>query len=309
MTWCRGLESIVERDADLSRLTWFRVGGSARWLVRPRSESELGEVLVRLHQDGVAGRVLGLGANLLVSDAGVPDAVIRLDHPSFRSVRCDGTRMIAGGGTDMGRLALQAARHGLAGIECMAGIPGTIGGCVRMNAGGKFGEIAETVRRVRVLNERGEPRDLCRDEIPFRYRHSGLEGTIIAEVELELTECDPDALLPRYDEIWAYKRASQPLAAKSAGCIFKNPENDFAGALIERAGCKGTRKGTAWVSQHHANFIVADSDGTATDVLAVIDEVRRRVFESSGIRLELEVEVWPTTPRWEPRPAAVVLTA
>lgn len=303
----------VERNRPLAPLTRYRLGGSADWFVRPQSVGQLSATIARCRESGLALRVLGGGANVLVDDEGVDGAVVRLDAPCFGGVawmpddraddrtepgpRRDGPVLVrAGGGVDMGRLTLDAVRRGLTGLECMAGIPGSLGGIVKMNAGGRWGEIADVVREVSVVEASGAVRTLGRDQIGFGYRRSGLGGAVVCEVTLNLTPDDPRRVRERYDEIWAIKKASQPLGVHSAGCVFKNPPGDSAGRLIDAAGLKGRTCGTAEVSPEHANFIVARAGGRTRDVREMIGLVRQTVADRFGVDLELEIEVWCRPP-------------
>ena len=243
-------------------------------------------------ENGVRIYVLGLGANLLVGDQGVDGAVFRLDQEYWRRVKYDGTACEVGAGVDMQKLVLRTCRQGLAGIECLAGIPGTIGGGVRMNAGGKFGDIGAVVRRVQVMSDDGHVFERTKDDLVFEYRSTNIAARFILGATLELEEEDPQAIMKKTKEIWMYKRNSQPLNTKNAGCIFKNPRGLSAGALIDQAGLKGMRVGGAVVSEKHANFIVADAGCTADNVLKLIKIIQEKVFDRNQIHLETEVQMW-----------------
>ncbi len=242
-------------------------------------------------------RVLGSGANLLVADD-VPGVVVELNNPAFRELRLEGTQLIVGAGYDLFKLVMETARRGLAGLEQVAGIPASVGGAVRMNAGGAFGEIGAHVQRVRVMHENGEMSDLMRDALTFSYRRTSIDAPLILEVEFALSPADPTELSQRVKEIFFYKKNSQPMGASSAGCAFKNPpkdaaEGEGAGALIDRAGLKGFAIGKASVSTVHANFITADEGAAASDVLRVIEHVQHEVARQFDVQLEREVVVWP----------------
>ncbi|MEX2544227.1 MAG: UDP-N-acetylmuramate dehydrogenase [Phycisphaeraceae bacterium] len=287
-----------ERDAPLAPLTWYKLGGRAAVLARPTSTTQLAALAARCHERGVALYVLGGGANLLVRDEGVPGVVVQLNDPAFTGLHVDGNRLRVGAGHDLFKLVLATARAGLAGLEVLAGIPGTVGGALRMNAGGAFGDIGACVRRVGVMSAAGRAEQRSRDELIFAYRASNIAAPLILDAEFELEEEDPQQLARRVKEIFFYKKTSQPMDAASAGCAFKNPPRDVAdgagaGQLIDRAGLKGYRHGQAQVSPVHANFIAADPGATAGDVLAVIDHVQRVVAERFGVTLEREVVVWP----------------
>ena len=243
-------------------------------------------------ENNIAIYVLGLGANLLVGDAGVNGAVFQLDQDYFRRVKIDKNQVEVGAGVDMQKLVLRAVRQGLAGIECLAGIPGTIGGGVRMNAGGKFGDIGAVITRVSVMDQSGLLFERFKDDLVFDYRSTNISARFILGATLELDEDDPERIMKKVKEIWMYKKNSQPLNTKNAGCIFKNPRGLSAGALIDQAGLKLVQIGGAQVSDKHANFIIAHPGCRADDVLALIKAIRERVFEKDGIHLESEVQMW-----------------
>jgi UDP-N-acetylmuramate dehydrogenase len=288
-----GLEEIVAENEPLAPHTWYRIGGPARWYIRPRSVEELQEAAQRCAENNIRVFVLGLGANLLVGDEGVDGAVFRLDQEHFRKVRFDGNVVEAGSGVDMQKLLLRTVRQGLAGIECLAGIPGTIGGGIRMNAGGKFGDIGAIVTKVQVMDAEGTLFERYKDDLVFEYRSTNISAKFILSATLELDEDDPDRIMRKTKEIWMYKRNTQPLNTKNCGCIFKNPRGLSAGALIDQAGLKGFRVGGAEVSDKHANFIVAHPGCRADDVMKLVKIIKEKVFDKNQILLESEVQIWP----------------
>ena len=192
----------------------------------------------------------------------------------------------------MHRFVLESVRRGLAGLEVLAGIPGTLGGIVRMNAGGRWGQIADVVREVTAIDEDGRTQRLTPEEIGFSYRNSRLSGSVVCEAKLELTVDDPVQVRARFMDIWSRKSQVQPLGQPSAGCVFKNPAGQSAGRLIEQAGLKGHAIGGAHVSNVHANFIVAQEGATASDVFSLIGLIQREVAQRFAIELEMEVKVW-----------------
>ena len=287
-----GLESIVREHVPLADLTWFRIGGAARYLAEPETVDQLRDVVVRCRDNEIPLYVLGAGANLLIDDAGVKGMVVRLRQGEFlRSSLVDGG-LRAGGGADMGRLVLRCVRDGLSGLEGLTGIPGSVGGCVRMNAGGAFGDIGSCVETVKVMTEDGEIFTRHHDDLAFAYRSTNITSAFILGAEFRLTEDDPQRILKQVKQIWIYKKNTQPLGGRNAGCIFKNPRGMSAGALIDKAGLKGRRVGGAHVSQKHANFILTDQGATASDVLKLINTIRDVVHDNAGVYLELEIEVW-----------------
>ncbi len=289
----------LEHNAPIP--TWFGIGGSADRLCKPESIEDL-KACLELDPDL---KVLGDGANLLVDDDGIPNLVISLTAPAFTTVRREGATTIAGSGANLPKLIVSTAREGLAGLTGLGGIPASIGGAAIMNAGGTFGQFCDAVTRIHALDRRGQEVTLERGDIHFSYRHSGLDRLVITSVELNLTPADPELLRDHLKEVMAYKKSTQPMADKSAGCVFKNPmlPHDLkdiaqkgsrvsAGMLIDRAGCKGTRIGGAQVSHNHANFITTDNHAKARDVIQLMDQVKRRVHDTFGITLEPEIAIW-----------------
>ena len=189
-------------------------------------------------------------------------------------------------------LVLRCVREGLSGIECLTGIPGSVGGCVRMNAGGAFGDIGSVIDSVDVMNDAGEIFTRYREDLAFAYRSTNITSKFILGAEFRLTEDDPHRILKQVKQIWIYKKNTQPLASRNTGCIFRNPRGLSAGALIDRAGLKGRRVGGAHVSEKHANFILADERAKASDFLKLINVIREAVYKTSEVYLELELEVW-----------------
>jgi UDP-N-acetylmuramate dehydrogenase len=288
-----GLEAFVEENHPLAKHTWYKIGGPARYFVRPRTQEELQEAVARCIENNIPIHILGLGANLLVSDEGVDGAVFRLDQDYWRRVHFDGTTVEVGAGVDMQKLIIRTAREGLAGIEVLAGIPGTIGGGIRMNAGGKFGELGSFIQTVTVMDDEGTVFTRTRDDLVFSYRKSNIAARFILGATLKQEADDPEKVVKRTKEIWMYKQNSQPLNTKSCGCVFKNPGGGTgAGALIDQAGLKGMRVGGAEVSTKHANFIVAHPGCRADDVKRLINIIKEKIWDTKGLTLETEVQIW-----------------
>jgi UDP-N-acetylmuramate dehydrogenase len=292
MSWLSEFEGRIEPDVPLSPLTWFKLGGRARHMFMPADEAQLARMVQRVRQEEVPSRVLGGGANVLIRDDGVNGLVIRLSEPAFRQVRYKDDVVTATGGADLMKLSLQCSRRGLSGLECLAGIPGTVGGAIRMNAGGRFGQISDVVRSVRLMTADGVMVTRTAEELGFGYRRSKIGPCVVVSAELQLRPDDPQQVLARFHEIWEYKKATQPLSENSAGCIFKNPQGASAGKLIDQAGLKGASQGAASVSVDHANFIITREGATASDVLKLVDRIRARVMAEFGVELELEIDVW-----------------
>jgi UDP-N-acetylmuramate dehydrogenase len=285
--------AIVTPDEPLAPHTWFRLGGPAAYLARPRDVGQVVALLRRCRETEVPVRVLGGGSNVLIRDEGFAGMVIHLESPAFADVSIEGGRVEAGAAVPLTALISQTARAGLGGLELLTGIPGTIGGALRGNSGGRQGTIGTFVRKATVIDDSGEIQVRDRDDLRFDYRSSDLDEPIILSTVFELEPEDPEAVVRRMRRIWIIKKEGQPYGHQSSGCIFKNPVPEVsAGALVERAGLKGTRVGGAEVSDRHANFIVAHPGATASDVLQLIDQIRDRVRQQSGYELELQIKIW-----------------
>ena len=289
----------IEHQAPLP--TWFKVGGGADRLARPADAEQLRQCI----EMDPSLRVLGDGANLLVHDDGVGELVVSLERLAQIEWDAASGRLRVGAGVNLPKLITRTVREGLAGLEVLGGIPASIGGALVMNAGGAFGQIADVVAAVHAIDRNGKHVMLERSQIDFSYRHSGLGSLIITGAELALVPGDAVALRNKLLDVMAYKKKSQPMAENSAGCAFKNPtlESDTeglgaagsrvsAGKLIDLAGCKGLRIGSASVSPVHGNFLTADTGGRAADVIELMSQVQKRVFDRFGVRIVREVVVW-----------------
>jgi UDP-N-acetylmuramate dehydrogenase len=292
MSLFSGFEAIVEQDHPLAPHTWYRLGGPADYFVRPRTVKELKGVVRRCNENHVRIYVMGLGSNLLVSDDGVRGAVIRLEGDEFGRSEYEGEQVTAWAGAELSKIVLDCVEKGLSGIEPLTGIPGSIGGAVRMNAGGTFGDIGSVVESVTLMDIQGNVFERSRAELNFDYRSVNIRARFILNARLKLVEADPDKIMRTVKESWIYKKNSQPLNTRNCGCVFKNPPGASAGALIDRAGLKGFRIGGAAVSEKHANFIVAGEGCRSRDVTELIDIVRQKVREQFDVELESELEIW-----------------
>lgn len=276
-------------DEPLSRHTSWRVGGPARRLYRPADADDLVEFMRRLDPDEPL-LWLGLGSNLLVDDAGFPGTVILTQGTLDILERRGNDRVYAQAGVSSAKLARFAARHDLTGIEFLAGIPGTLGGALAMNAGAWGGETWSFVRRVWALGRQGQVHERTADEYEPAYREiRGPAGEWFLAAELELTPGDGAASLARIRELLDQRAATQPVGQPSCGSVFRNPPGDHAARLIDSLGLKGTRIGGAEVSEKHANFIINRGGATATDIARLIEQVQQTVERHTGIRLMPEV--------------------
>lgn len=286
-----GFQGELKRSVLMSDLTSFRIGGPADLILYPRDEDDLKIALSLLKDAGVPYHLLGNGTNLLVADAGVRGALISLSH-AFRQISRQGNTIVAGGGVGLPELLQYCASHALQGLEQLAGIPGTVGGGVRMNAGSWGVAIGDRVSYLLVMDSAGNTKTSSRNEVSFGYRGVDLpKDEIILQAAFSLEEGDGEEIKGRMGGYLQRKRETQPLSLPSAGSIFKNPPGIPAGRLIEELGLKGTRRGAAMISPLHANFIVNMGGARARDVIGLIDYVRSRAWQERGIQLELEVSI------------------
>jgi UDP-N-acetylmuramate dehydrogenase len=285
--------AIVTASEPLAPHTWFRLGGPAEFLARPQTVDHLLAVLRHCRDANLPCKILSGGSNILVRDEGVKGFVVHLESPAFADLSIQDRRVSAGAAVPLTALISQTARAGLAGLESLTGIPGTVGGAVRGNAGGRQGAIGPFVRRVSVIDASDELQVREHDDLSFSYGWSNLDEPVILSAEFELEVDDPESVVRRMRRVWIVKKESQPYGHQSSGCIFKNPTPDLsAGTLIDQGGLKGIRSGGAEVSDRHANFIIAQPGATAADVLRLIDEVHQRIWQQFGYDLELQIQVW-----------------
>lgn len=284
------LPTRCSENAPLSAQCTWRIGGPADLLLKPNSEDELALALGILHEEGAAWWLVGAGSNLLFPDEGLRGVVLRLG-PGFASLDIDSPLVFAGAALNATSLCRSVAEAGLSGLEFAGGIPGTVGGMVRMNAGAHGQDTAQTLRRVRVMDHPGDARWVEAADLMMSYRACpGLAGRLVLAAEFLLQEEQPEEIIQRMRGMLEARRSSQPLRESSCGSVFKRPANDFPGRLIEAAGLKGQRVGAAMVSPVHANFFVNEGGATARDMLALVDLVKRTVRERFGVELEEEFQ-------------------
>jgi len=284
-----GVRGVVRFNAQLKEYTSFHIGGPADVLAEPADVEDVARLAKQTHEQKLPIFVLG-GTNLLVRDKGIRGVVVSLEK--LRAIREEsGSVLYVEGGVGMPTLIGYAIRRSLAGLEWAAGIPGTVAGCVVMNAGTRLGEMKDSVKAVRMVSPNGALIDCPAEAIEFRYRRATLPPGVVVGVWLQLrpgVRADIEKVVKDYLH---YRRDTQPLTLPSAGCVFKNPPNDSAGRVVEAAGLKGTSVGDAQVSTKHANFIVNQGHASAADVLSLIKKVRARIARTMGVKLELELKV------------------
>jgi len=276
--------------APLKDLVWFRAGGAAEILFRPADAEDLAGFLAAKPAD-LRVAVIGVGSNLLVRDGGIPGVVVRLSS-AFGKIETSGTRVRAGAAALDGAVARAAADAGIAGLEFLRGVPGTIGGALKMNAGCYGSEIKDVFVEASAIDGKGNKIKLSSTDMAFEYRKArgAADDLIFVEAVFEGRKDDPAAIRDRMEELSANREASQPIKSKTGGSTFKNPPGHKAWQLIDQAGCRGLRIGGAQVSEKHTNFLINTGEASAADLEALGEEVRKRVKEKSGIGLEWEIK-------------------
>jgi UDP-N-acetylenolpyruvoylglucosamine reductase len=283
--------TVIRRDEPMAGHTTLRVGGPADAYVEPASEANLAAIVKFCGAHGVPFFVIGRGSNLLVRDGGFRGAVICLSHANFAGIEFTGERLRCGAGAKLKSVAVEARRHSLSGMEFLEGIPGSVGGALRMNAGAMGGATFDVVESVRLMDFDGNIRELAAGEMSVKYRGCAtLKNHIALDAVFKGRPDSPESIAQRMSAFSQKRWASQP-AAPSAGCAFKNPPSIPAGKLIDELGLKGARVGGAVVSQEHGNFIVNDGNATARDVLELISILKAKAKAERGIELRTEVEI------------------
>jgi UDP-N-acetylenolpyruvoylglucosamine reductase len=299
--------SIVQRDFSLARLATIRTGGDADYFARAGSNAQLRELLVWAAAIEVPIAVVGSGSNLLIADEGVSGLVVKLDR-KLALIQHEGSRIVCGGGARLPSVAARAAQAGLSGIEFGVNIPGSVGGALRMNANAYGGQLAETLEWAEILTAEGIDRRAA-EQLGFGYRHSNLgEGEVVARASFLLVPDSVASVKARLAEMRARRHEAQPQGIKTFGSTFKNPEDERAGGrsaglLLSEAGCNGLSVGGARFALKHANFVENTGTATTADVVALMDEGRRRVIERFGVALEPEVQTLGAVRfPWQDRP-------
>jgi UDP-N-acetylmuramate dehydrogenase len=277
-------------NEPLAPLTWFRVGGPAQLLFTPADEDDLAYFLTKLPGE-LAVTVVGVGSNLIVRDGGMPGVVIRLSPRGFGAISTDGDEVHAGSAALDKRVAETAAAANIGGLEFYFGIPGTIGGALRMNAGANGAETKDVLVEAGGVGRDGAKRRFGNADMQFAYRNSGVDAAVIfTAARFRGTIADPLAIRARMDQVQGHREAAQPIRDKTGGSTFKNPEGHSAWKLIDAAGCRGLRVGGAQVSQMHCNFLINTGDASGHDIETLGETVRARVKEHSGIELHWEIK-------------------
>jgi UDP-N-acetylmuramate dehydrogenase len=278
----------LSANAPLDKVTWFRVGGPAEVMFRPEDSEDLAEFIKNMPKD-IPLTFLGVGSNMLIRDGGIPGVVVRLGR-NFAAITVDKDEIIAGAGALDGNVAKVALENSLEGLEFLSGIPGTIGGAIRMNAGAYAREIKDVLINTTALSPEGELKTLSLAELGFSYRHCDLpENWTFISARMRARKGNPETIQAEMQKIQDARANSQPIRSRTGGSTFANPEGHKAWVLIDEAGCRGLKRGGAQVSEQHCNFLINTGDATANDLETLGEEVRNRVLETSGVELRWEI--------------------
>jgi UDP-N-acetylmuramate dehydrogenase len=283
------LRGSIAVDEPMAKYTWMKVGGPADFYIEPMDKADLEAIVDYFHTHHYSWMVLGRGSNVLVSDGGIRGAVINVEQ-TLSKIYIEGGLVIAEAGVRLTKFVDFCIQNELAGVEMLAGIPGTIGGAVAMNAGAHGGEIADHLVEVEVLRN-GHTQRVKKENVQFAYRHSGFDQDVVLSAAFKLQRGDKEPLSAKRKELILRRNETQPLEFPNLGSMFKNPPNTFAAKLIEQAGLKGKRAGNAQISEKHANFIINLGNAKAEDIVKLIDLAKRTVYQNAGVMLELEVKM------------------
>ena len=285
-----GWKGVIREGVSLGKHSHLKIGGNASVFIEPWAEEDAAHVVRVCREHGLPLRVLGGGSNLLISDEGVDEVVVYFGQ--WKRVVRDENRLIASAGASLPSLLRMAKEAKLTGLEHLIGIPAQVGGAVAMNAGTKYGECFDTLESLRVIDAEGVLKTLQRAECSPRYRDGGLGESLVTTATFALEPGNAIEIQERMESMLKERNRTQPVSERSCGCIFKNPEGTSAGRLIDAAGLKGMGVGDIEVSTKHANYFVNKGEGTAQQVLELVERVRERVREDAGVELELEVKLW-----------------
>jgi UDP-N-acetylmuramate dehydrogenase len=287
-----GLEHIVRENEPLGPYTWFRLGGTAQYFAEPTSVDELAALVRYAAKESIPLRILGAGSRVLVPDQGVDGLVVQLTAPAFCEIRVEGHEVHAGGGVKLGHLVATSVREGLAGLENLVGIPGTVAGALRGNADSNGSAIGQWTSSATVMTRQADIVTKQRDELRFSYGESNLDELAILSASFHLEPGDSAELTRRMQKCWIVKQTTQPASHLGIGRIFKDPQGVSAATLIEETGLRGHRIGHAQISESNANYIEVSPGTTSANVRQLVELMETRVSESLGVDLECELEIW-----------------
>jgi UDP-N-acetylmuramate dehydrogenase len=292
MPFQSGFEHILREREPMAPYTWLRLGGEAEYFAEPTNVDELAQLVQRCRENDTPVRLVGGGSNVLVRDEGVHGLVIHLSAAQFGQVRTDDDGLTAGGGAKLSHAISVAVRDGLAGLEQLAGIPGTIGGALHGNATCHGTDIGHGTQSATVLTHAGQIVDRSRSDFLFAYRESSLDELVILEARFDLERSEPRELTKRMQKLWIVNKAAQPLRDQRAAMLFKDPGGISAASLIDQAGLHAARVGGVELSDRNANYAVAEANATSRDMLGLMDYLREGVMQRLGVELETAIDIW-----------------
>ena len=293
MSWQSGLEHCLRPDEPLAQHCWLRLGGPAEFFAEPANEEDLQLLVTRCQENDIGLRTIGSGSNLLVDDKGVRGVVLSLSAPAFVGVTVEGQQLHAGGGVLLSHAIISAVREGLAGLEPLVSIPGTVGGALHGNAGGRTTSVGSCFHQATVITRGGQMLTRPRDDVAFAYRQSGLDELAIVKATFTLEPEDKSELTRRMQKQWIVMRSEQPTHDRRTAMMFKDPMGRSAGEVIEQAGLKNLSVGAASLYERDPNYVVvADDQGTSHQVRQLMEQIREQVEVQTGIELEPLLDVW-----------------
>jgi UDP-N-acetylmuramate dehydrogenase len=292
MAFRSGFEHILREDEVLAPYTWLRLGGPAQYFAEPANVDELSQLVSRCQAEDMPVRLLGGGSNLLVRDSGVEGLVIHLSAATFCAVTIEDGGISAGGGAKLSHLISAAVREGLAGLESLVGIPGTVGGALHGNASSHGADIGTCTEAATVMAHSGEIIRRSREELLFAYRDSSLDELVILDARFALEQTDPQELTKKMQKLWIVNKAAQPLRDQTTVMMFKDPGGVSAASLIEQAGLEDSRIGAVELSDRNANYVVVEAGASARNVLDLIELLREGVSQRLGVELETAIDIW-----------------
>lgn len=285
-------KSFVRENVPLAPYTWLQLGGNAKYFAEPADAEQLQRLVAEASRHSIAIRLLGGGSNVLVKDSGFDGLVIQLIAPAFQKIGIQGNRVTCGGGVRLSHLVTACVANGLAGVEHLVGIPGTVGGALRANSGTEEGDIGHAVREAQMLRRNGDLVNVTGNQLAFSHRRSSLDELAILEATLELQPGDVKYLTKREQTFWILKRSRQPNHPTRSALAFIDPDGESAGELIHRTGFSGLIEGSVQMNATHPNYITAGTGATADQVLALLEKVKKGVHEKTGVRLQPHLVVW-----------------
>ena len=292
MNWWKGLKGKISSNEPLNKHTTLKIGGRAEFFIEPKDINDLKSLITLAKRYNMSILVIGSGSNILAGDKDIKAVIVRLNSSSFKKIIYRRNCLEAGSGLMLWQLVMVAKRHGLSGLEFLAGIPGTVGGALAMNAGAWGRNISDMVEDIKVMDYGGNIKTLTKKQIRFGYRRSGLAKYIILSVHLKLVKKNKKEINGSIKRYLEYRRNTQDTSLPNAGCIFKNPRLKSAGRLIDLCGLKGKKIGGALVSRRHANFILNQGNAKAEDVLKLMDLIKKRVRSRFRVALQPEIKIW-----------------